>query len=292
MDESISAAFPFPSQFVTVKGSRIHYVEQGQGDPILLVHGNPTSSYLWRNVIPHLSGQGRCIALDLIGMGQSGKPAIPYRLFDHAEYFEGFIAALGLRKIRLVLHDWGGFLGFHYAGRHAANVQAIAFMETVVKPMRMADREEGFQRAFGMMRGEKGREKVLKENFFVERILPGSIARKLSDAEMAVYRQPFLTEASRLPTYVFPTEIPIDGQPADMVATVEAYGAALAQAGIPLLLLTFTPGAIIQAAEIAWCRRQFPTLTVRELGRGIHFVQEDQPQAIGTAIAKWLQGLP
>jgi haloalkane dehalogenase len=291
MDEVISAAFPYPSQFVTVKDSRMHYVEQGRGDPILLVHGNPTSSYLWRNVIPHLSGQGRCIALDLIGMGRSDKPDIAYRLFDHAAYFEGFIAALGLKNVRLVLHDWGGFLGMHYAGRNPANVQAIAFMESVVKPIRMADRAEGFQRAFGMMRSEKGREKVLKENFFVERILPGSILRKLTGEEMAVYRKPFLTEASRLPTYVFPNEIPIDGQPADIVAAVEAYDAALAVAGIPMLLLTFTPGAIVTAPEIAWCRRQFPTLTVRELGKGIHFVQEDQPEAIGQAIAAWLGGL-
>jgi haloalkane dehalogenase len=291
MDETISAAFPYASQFVTVRGSRIHYVEQGAGDPILFVHGNPTSSYLWRNVMPHLTAQGRCIALDLIGMGQSDKPDIGYRLFDHAAYFEGFIAALGLRHIRLVLHDWGGFLGFHYAARHAGNVQAIAFMETVVMPMRMSDRAVGFQRAFGMLRGANGKEKVLKENFFVERILPGSVLRKLTDEEMAVYRKPFPTEASRLPTYVFPNEIPIDGKPADMVAAVEAYGRALATAGIPLLLLTFTPGAIVTAPEIAWCRSQFPTLTVRDMGPGSHFVQEDRPEAIGTAIAAWLGGL-
>src|SRR5262245_49389535 len=149
MAEPISAAFPYTSKFVTVQGSRMHYVEQGSGDPILLVHGNPTSSYLWRNVIPHLSGMGRCIAPDLIGMGQSDKPDIGYRLFDHVGYFEGFIAALGLKRIRLVVHDWGGFLGLHYASRHAANVRAIAMMETVVKPMKMSDRGELFQRAFG-----------------------------------------------------------------------------------------------------------------------------------------------
>lgn len=291
MDEIISPAFPFESRFVTVHGARMHYVEQGAGDPVLFVHGNPTSSYLWRNVIPHVSQQGRCIALDLIGMGRSDQPDIPYRLFDHVRYFEGFIAALGLRTLRLVLHDWGGFLGFHYAARHAENVTAIAFMETIVKPMRMADRSEGFQRAFGMMRGPAGREKVLKENFFVERVLPGSILRKLSEEEMAAYRRPFATESSRLPTYMFPNEIPLDGHPADVTAAVEAYGAALATAGIPMLLLAFTPGAILQAPEIEWCRRTWPTLTVRELGKGIHFVQEDQPEAIGRAIAGWLDGL-
>jgi haloalkane dehalogenase len=291
MDETISAEFPFASKYVTVEGSRMHYVEQGSGDPILFVHGNPTSSYLWRNVIPHLAGQGRCIALDLIGMGKSDKPAIGYRLFDHVRYFEGFIAALGLKNLRLVIHDWGGFLGFHYAARHAANVKAIAFMETVVKPMKMTDRGELFQRAFGMMRGPQGREKVLKENFFVERILPGSIVRKLGGAEMAAYRAPFQTEASRLPTYVFPNDIPIDGKPADMVEAVEAYDKALAAAGIPMLLLTFEPGAITTAPEIEWCKANWPTLTVQHLGKGIHFVQEDQPEAIGKAIAAWLKGL-
>lgn len=291
MDESISAAFPYASQFVTVQGSRMHYVEQGQGDPILFVHGNPTSSYLWRNVMPHLASQGRCIAVDLIGMGKSDKPAISYRLFDHVTYFEGFIAALGLKNIRLVLHDWGGFVGFHYASRHAANVKALAFMETVIKPMKMSDRSEQFQRAFGMMRSPAGKDKVLKENFFVERILPGSIARKLTDEEMGVYRAPFQTEASRLPTYAFPNDIPIDGHPADMVAAVEAYDAALAKAALPMLLLTFTPGAIVNEPEIEWVKQHWPTATIRAMGKGIHFVQEDQPEAIGKAIAEWMKGL-
>jgi haloalkane dehalogenase len=291
LDEAISAEFPYPSRWVTVKGSRMHYVEHGSGDPILLVHGNPTSSYLWRNVIPRLSAAGRCIAPDLIGMGRSDKPDIGYRLFDHSEYFEGFIEALALRNVRLVLHDWGGFLGFHYAARNVSAVRAIAFMEAVVKPARMSERSEAFQRTFGMLRGEKGREKIMKENFFVERILPASIVRKLTDEEMRRYREPFQEEASRKPTYVFPNEIPLDGQPADMVAAVEAFDFALAREGIPMLLLTFTPGAIITAPDIQWCRRQFPTLAVREMGRGIHFVQEDQPEAIGQAVADWLRGL-
>ncbi len=291
MAEAISPEFPFLPRYVEVLGSRLHYVEQGQGDPILLVHGNPTSSYLWRNVIPHLAGLGRCIAPDLIGMGLSDKPQIPYRLADHARYFDGFIAALALQRLRLVLHDWGGFLGLRYAARNPGNVRAIAMMETILRPMRMADRAEGFQRAFGMMRSDKGRDKVLKENFFVERVLPGSIQRKLTDAEMARYRAPFATEASRLPTYVFPNEIPIDGHPADVTAEVEEYGRALATAGIPMLLLTFTPGAIIGPAEVAWAQAHWPTLTVQPLGPGIHFVQEDQPAAIGQAIAKWMQGL-
>ena len=155
MAENISAEFPFPSQFVEVKGSRMHYVEQGGGDPILLLHGNPTSSYLWRNVIPHLSGQGRCIALDLIGMGQSDQPDIDYRVATHAEYVAAFIEALGLRNLRLVLHDWGGYMGMNYAAANPDNVRAIAMMETVTKPIAMADRSETFQQIFAMMRGPR-----------------------------------------------------------------------------------------------------------------------------------------
>ena len=252
MPETISAAFPYPSRFVQVKGSRMHYVEQGSGDPILLVHGNPTSSYLWRNVIPHLAPFGRYIALDLIGMGRSDKPDLSYRLFDHVAYFERFIRALHLKRIRLVLHDWGGFLGLHYAARNPGNVAAMVMMETVLRPARMSERSEAFQRAFGLLRSPAGRDKIFKENFFVERILPGSVLRQLSAEEMAVYRQPFADEASRKPTYVFPNEIPLDGQPADIVAAVEAYDRALAAANIPLLLLAFEPGAIVQEAEIAW----------------------------------------
>lgn len=291
MVEEISAEFPFESQYASVLGSRMHYVTAGEGPPIVLLHGNPTSSYLWRNVIPELAALGRCIAPDLIGFGKSAKPDIPYRVFDHADYIEGFISALGLFKPALVLHDWGGFMGMRYASRHPENVRAIAMMEAVVNPMRMADRSEGFQRAFAMLRSEQGREKVLKDNFFVERILPGSILRKLTEQEMAAYREPFAEPESRLPTWVFPNDIPLDGQPADVHDAVLAQAKAVSHAGIPLLLLGFEPGAITGAAEIEWCRKNYGSLTVQGMGKGIHFVQEDQPRAIGSAIAKWLRGL-
>ncbi|MCZ6556908.1 MAG: haloalkane dehalogenase [SAR324 cluster bacterium] len=291
MDEHISAEFSFQSQFVKVRGSSMHFVEQGEGDPILLVHGNPTSSYLWRNVIPHLSGQGRCIALDLIGMGKSSKPDIAYRMFDHAAYFEEFITALGLTNLRLVLHDWGGFLGLHYAARHQDNVRAIAMMECVIKPMKFSDRSEQTQAIFKMFRSDAGWGKIVGENFFVEKVLPGSIVRKLSEEEMNVYREPFLEESARKPVYVFPNEIPFDGEPPDIVAAVKTYDETLATADIPMLLLAFTPGAIIAPADVAWCREQFPSLTVKEMGQGIHFVQEDQPEAIGRTVAEWLGGL-
>jgi len=292
MANRISPEFPFESKYVQVKGSRIHYVESGQGDPILLLHGNPTSSFLWRNVIPHLTPLGRCIAPDLIGFGKSDKPDIAYRVFDHADYIAGFIAALELKRLTLVLHDWGGFVGLSYAAAKPGNVRAIAAMEAVLKPMRMSDRSEGFRRAFGMMRSQAGKEKVLKENFFVERVLPGSILRKLEPQEMEVYRAPFPTEQSRLPTWVFPNEIPIDGHPSDVHAAVWSCADRVAAAGIPILLLTFEPGAIVGPYEVDWARETFPNLTVQPLGAGIHFVQEDQPDAIGGAIADWLGELP
>jgi haloalkane dehalogenase len=292
MAEHISPAFPYKSRFVTIKGSSMHYIEEGQGDPILFVHGNPTSSYLWRNVIPQLTGSGRCIALDLIGMGGSDKPDISYRLFDHVEYFEGFIDALGLGRMTLVLHDWGGFLGMHYASRNQENVHAIAMMETVVKPMKWTDRAEVFQGLFKRFRSEEGWEMIVKRNMFVEGVLPGSILRKLTEEEMERYRAPFREEYARKPVYVFPNEIPLEGKPEDVVAAVESYGKALAQSTIPMLLLTFDPGAIIMQRERDWCRRTFPNLTVKAMGPGIHFVQEDQPAGIGKAIAEWLNGLP
>ncbi|MDH4246661.1 MAG: haloalkane dehalogenase, partial [Deltaproteobacteria bacterium] len=254
MSESVSPDFPYESHWTNVLGSRMHFVEAGQGAPIVLVHGNPTSSYLWRNVIPALSGLGRVIAPDLIGFGKSDKPSIPYRVFDHAEYLTAFIGGLGLHRPALVLHDWGGFLGLAYAARHPQNVRALAMLEAVVAPLRMADRSEGFQRAFALLRGPGGREKVVQENFFVERILPGSVMRKLGEAEMKVYRAPFLDPASRLPTWVFPNDLPLDGHPADVDAALRAHGETVGRAGFPLLLLTFSPGAVIGPAEVALLR--------------------------------------
>ena len=291
MSDRISAEFPFESKFVEVKGSQMHYIEEGEGDPIVFLHGNPTSNYLWRNVIPHLTGKGRCIAPDLIGMGKSDKPDIPYRVFDHAEYFTGFMEALGLKNVTLVLHDWGGFMGCDYAAKHLDNVRAVVLMETVFKPMSWAGRSEQTQGLFRMLRSEKGREKVLEENFFVEKILPGSIIRKLTDEEMAVYRAPFEEKSSRLLTWVFPNEIPYDGEPADVTEAADTFSKALAGAGLPMLLLTFTPGVVVGAEDEAWARENFTNLTVKPMGSGIHFVQEDQPDAIGQAISKWMADL-
>ena len=291
-EEAISAEMPYESRFVTVAGSRIHYVEAGEGDPLLFLHGNPTSCYLWRNVMPHLAGDARCVAMDLIGMGRSDKPDLAYRLSDHARYVEGFIEALGLRRLTLVLHDWGSALGFQYARRHAANVRGLAFMEALVRPVSWDEWPRTVRPLFEAFRTpEVGWDLVVNQNAFVERVLPGAIQRSLSEAEMARYREPFREPASRKPVWRWPNEIPIDGQPADVTAIVDAYAAWLSECDVPKLLLFARPGAILRKELVDWCRARMRKLTAVDIGPGLHFVQEDQPHAIGAALRTWYRSL-
>ena len=288
-DQAISAAFRYESKYVEVHGARMHYVEEGSGSPILFLHGNPTSSYLWRNVIPHLTGLGWCIAPDLIGMGRSDKPEIEYRFVDHARYVDGFIEALGLRDITLVVHDWGSALGFHYARRHEGNVKGIAFMEAIVRPVTWDEWPEQARQIFqGFRTPGVGEQMVLEQNMFVEGVLPGAILRKLSDEEMNRYREPFPDPQSRKPTWRWPNEIPIEGQPADVVAIVEAYGEWLKRSPLPKLLLYAQPGAIMRNL-VDWCRENMANLKTVDIGPGVHFVQEDRPHEIGEAIAAWMR---
>lgn len=287
----IPAAFPYESRFRDVLGSKMHYIEEGEGDPVLFLHGNPTSSYLWRNIIPHVSQTARCIAPDLIGMGKSDKPEIEYRFVDHAKYLEGFIAALDLANVTLVTHDWGGALGFYYARRHEANVQGIALMETIIKPYdSWDDWPEAARRVFqGFRTPEVGWDMAVNKNIFVERVLPGSVARTLTDEEMDRYREPFLDPKSRKPVWRWPNEIPIEGQPEDVAAIVKDNSGWLAESGVPKLLITADPGAIVTAAIVEWCQQHLANLTTDDVGAGIHFIQEDQPEGIGRAIAAWYQ---
>jgi len=290
--QEISAAFPFESKFVEVQGSRMHYVEEGAGDPVLFLHGNPTSSYLWRNVIPHLSPLARCIALDLIGMGKSDKPDIEYRFFDHARYVDGFIEALGLRHITFVIHDWGSALGFHYSRRREDNVKGLAFMEAVVRPVTWSEFPEQPRGLFQAFRTpDVGWDLIANRNVFVENVLPGSILRKLSEEEMNRYREPFLDPASRKPVWRWPNEIPIEGEPADVVEAAQAYADWLGESDVPKLLLYAQPGAIMREPLVEWCRKNVRNLKTVDIGPGVHFVQEDRPHEIGEAIAEWYRGL-
>jgi haloalkane dehalogenase len=269
---------------VRVLDAEMSYVEVGSGDPIVFLHGNPTSSYLWRNIIPFVAEQGRCLAPDLVGMGQSEKlPDCPYRFFDHARYLDAWFDALNLtRNIILVVHDWGSALGFHRARRLPAHVQAIAYMEAIVQPRVWEDFPQGRDAMFRALRSAKGEQMVYEDNFFVETVLTKSIIRRLTDEEMDAYRAPFRDREARRPTLVWPRELPIDGEPADVAAAVTDYGAWLAQSDVPKLFINAEPGAIIAGRARAFCRT-WPNQ--REVTvKGIHYIQEDSPDEIGQAL--------
>lgn len=291
--QEISSEFPFTSRFVEVNGSQMHYIDEGEGDPILFLHGNPTSSYLWRNIIPHVTGQARVVAPDLIGMGKSDKPEIDYRFLEHSSYVEGFIEALGLENITLVIHDWGSALGFHYARRHEDNVKAIAFMEAILAPVASWDQfPADFQSLFKMFRTpEVGWNMIVNQNFFVEKILPGSVVRSLTEEEMNRYREPFLDVDSRKPLWRWPNEIPIEGEPPEVVDVVSRYNLWLQETEIPKLMFYGSPGALMTAPVVGWASQAFKNLTAIDTGKGIHFIQEDAPELIGQGLASWYSEL-
>ena len=276
---------------VIVKGKTMSYVEMGEGDPIIFQHGNPTSSYLWRNVMPHLQDQGRCIAIDLIGMGDSDKLENPdassYTFVQHRDYLDGALEALGVeRDVTLVIHDWGSALGFDWANRHRDAVKGIAYMEGIVRPVSWEEWPEAARGVFQGFRSSAGEEMVLDKNTFVERVLPGSILRDLSEEEMAVYRRPFQNSGEdRRPTLTWPRQIPIDGTPADVVEIVQAYADWLTEADLPKLFVNAEPGAILIGAQREFCR-SWPNQTEVTVS-GNHFLQEDSPHEIGKAIAAW-----
>jgi haloalkane dehalogenase len=288
---------PFPKSHVTVAGKRMAYVELGAGEPVFLfLHGNPTSSYLWRNVMPEVAGLGHCIAPDLIGMGDSDKldkaGPLTYRFAAHREFLWRFIDTVvgPERPVVLVAHDWGSALAFDWANQHRERVAAIAYMEAIVRPLSWAEWPEASRRVFQGFRAPSGEEMILDRNIFVDRVLPGSILRKLMPEEMAEYRRPFRNREDRWPTLAWPREIPIDGEPADVVALVGAYAEGMAQNEIPKLFVNAEPGAILTGAPREFCRR-WPNQT-EVTARGSHFIQEDSGPEIGRAIAAWAATLP
>jgi len=291
--DTISAEFPFESHFVEVLGSRMHYIDEGQGPPILFLHGNPTSSYLWRNVIPHLLPLGRCIAPDLIGMGRSDKPNLDYTFFDHARYLDGFIEALDLRDVTLVVHDWGSGLGFHYAARNPDNVRALAFMEAMVSTFNWADFPADFRMGFRMFRAPViGGVMIQGLNVFLDKLMPQTIRRPLTDVEQERYHEPYPTWGSRKPVRVWPQQIPIDGKPADVHEVIASYAEWLRSTDKPKLLLYAHPGGILDARAVERCKETLPALETVDVGEGVHYLQEDNPHGIGEAIADWMTRLP
>jgi haloalkane dehalogenase len=293
MSSNISAADPYVRKRVTVLDTEMAYIDTGAGDPVVFLHGNPTSSYLWRNIIPHVEGAARCLAPDLLGMGQSGKaPDGSYRFVDHVRYLDAWFDALGLtKKVTLVVHDWGSALGFHWARRHPDRVAGIVYMEAITLPMTWEDWPESARHIFQGFRSPAGEEMVLEKNVFVERVLPASILRDMTEEEMAVYRSPFLEPGeSRRPTLTWPREIPLGGEPADVVEWVDAYGEWLYDSeDVPKLFINADPGVILIGKQREFCRiwPNQQEITVK----GLHFIQEDSPDEIGQAVAQFVAGL-
>ena len=289
-------AAELPKSFVEVKGKRMAYVEMGEGDPVVFLHGNPTSSYLWRNIMPHVSGQARCLAPDLIGMGDSDKLDDPgpgsYRFVEHREYLDGFLDAVGLGgNAVFVVHDWGSALGFDWGNRHRDRVRGFCYMEALVRPVTWDEWPEAAKAVFQGFRSPAGEGMVLEKNVFVERVLPGSILRKMSEEEMAVYRRPFAEPGEdRRPTLTWPREIPISGEPADVVEIAGTYSEWLAASDVAKLFIDAEPGAILTGPQREFCLG-WPNQTVAKV-KGSHFIQEDSPDEIGQALSNWLHGLP
>jgi haloalkane dehalogenase len=273
--------------------STIFYREVGTGTvPTILLHGNPTSSYLWRNILPTVGESGRCLAPDLIGMGDSGKPDIAYTFDDHARYLDAWFDALALDQVVLIGHDWGGALAFDWAARHPGRVRGIAFTETIMKPMAWEDFPAGARPLFQSMRTPGvGETMVLDQNAFIEQALPNTTASGLSEEDLDVYRRPYPTRQSRMPLLQWPRAMPLDGEPADVVARIGAYDEWLAaSADVPKLLLTFEPGpgTMMGTEIIGWCAAHVSGLEIEAHGLAGHHTPEDQPEAIATSLVAWL----
>ena len=294
--ESISADSPFTKRRVKVLDSEMAYIEAGPPTEatVVFLHGNPTSSYLWRNVIPHVAEKARCIAPDLIGMGDSGKlPGLEYRFADHARYLEAFLdAVVPEGKIALVLHDWGSLLGFDWAYQHPDRVAGLAFMEFGRPWKTWDDFPESGRETFQALRsGETGRKMAIDDNFFIEQFLPSAVIRKLSEVEMNHYRAPFLEPSSREPLYRFPNDVPIAGEPAEVYSRVEAANEWLLANDLPKLLFAAQPGIIVTEDVAKWYTERLHNSLTVDLGPGLHYVQEDNPHLIGSEVAAWLPSL-
>ena len=296
----ITADFPYESKFIEILGSKLHYIDEGEGEPILFIHGNSGWSYVWRNIIPFVLPQGRAIAVDLIGMGKSDKPEINYTFAEHYRYLEEFIEALNLHNITLVVHDWGSALGFHYASLHENNVKGIAFMEAFIPPFFPVDniKQMGTELAnvFGAIKSSvlknspEGKKLVYEQNIFIEELLTSAVLRDLSDAELAAYRCPYLEKPSRKPLFAWASQLPIEGDPPEIVALIGQYSKWLGKTPIPKLHFYASPGGSLNPPEVAqWTAQHFPNVETHYLGKGLHYMQEDYPEEIGKAIADWLR---
>lgn len=291
---NISEELAFTPQSIDVLSSTMSYIEDGSGDPVLFIHGNPTSSYLWRNVMPYVAETHRAIAVDLIGMGASGKPDIGYTYADHAKFLDAFVAEMGLSNVTLVGHDWGAALAWDFARRNPEIVTRLAFMEGVLPPaMPQPSYDAMGVEMGGMFRAlqdeEQGYEMVMEGNFFVEGILPMMVNRPLGERAQEAYRAPYDTVESRLPTWMWPREVPIGGKPAENVQLMSGIQSFMEETDMPVLLTYAEPGVLVPPQAVPFYSNLIGDLETVFVGQGLHFIQEDQPDAIGRAISDWLR---
>lgn len=292
-ETEISAAYPFESHYQTVLGSKIHYIEQGEGDPILFLHGVPTSSYLWRNIIPELAQQARCIAPDLIGMGQSDKPNIEYRVFDHIHYMEAFIQALDLNNITLVVHGWGSVIGFDIATRHPERFKAIAFLESHIRPVLDWSMVSLPVQELSVVLSapDGGYDVIMNSNYFVNKVLPNGVMRKLTAEEMEFYRRPFLEPESCKPLWQYLQDLPLGNGPKDVIDLITRYSKKFVSSDIPKLMLYAVPGFVTTMATVQWAKDNLQNLTLVDVGDALHYAQESKPTVISAELKKWYQHL-
>jgi len=292
LNEGISEKISYPSKYVEIYGSKMHFVEAGEGDAILFLHGIPTSSYLWRNVIPHLATLGRCIAPDLIGFGQSDKPNIDYTVFDHIKYIEKLIEILNLKNITLVMHGWGSVIGFDYAMRHENNCKGLVFYEAFLRTLNGNDISLPFQEQLITFYDiENASDIVMDGRAFVDKIIPQTVMRTLTEEEMKHYRQPFMQEGAGKPILQYLKELPKGDGTSKVDKLIENYSNKLTKSNLPKLLLYSVPGFITTIATVAWAKDNLPNLEIVDIGEELHLAQESNPQLIGESISVWLQGV-
>lgn len=292
MSESISETINFPSKFVEIYGSKMHFIESGVGDPILFLHGIPTSCYLWRNIIPHLNSLGRCIAPDLIGFGQSDKPDIDYTVFDHIKYMDKFIETLGLNKITFVMHGWGSVIGFDYAMRNEKKCRGLVFYEAFLRSLNGDDLSLPFQEQLTMLQDqEDAADFVMDGVSFVDKIIPQNVMRQLSDEEMNNYRKPFIQEGAGKPLVQYLHELPKGDGKSKVDKLIGDYSKKLIQSKLPKLMLYSLPGLITTISTVMWAKENLPNLEIVDIGEELHLAQETNPELIGETISVWLQSV-
>lgn len=288
----ISDKLSYPSKFVEVNGSKMHYVEAGTGDPILFLHGIPTSCYLWRNIIPHLMPLGRCIAPDLIGFGKSSKPSISYSVFDHISYIEKFIESLGLKRITLVMHGWGSVIGFDYAMRHEKNCKGLVFYEAFLRSMHGSDVSLALQEQLVELHDQEGIYDLAANAMpFIEKIIPQNVMRELTMEEMDHYREPFVEAGAGKPIMQYIEELPTGTNESKVEKLIEDYSRKLTKSKLPKLMLYSVPGFVTTIATAMWAKESLPNLEIVDIGEELHLAQESSPDLMGETISVWLQAV-